>query len=176
MLTHEQNELLTRVGPVANYLTTVFPAALMVGLGLSTAVAPLTAAALGAVAGEHAGIASGINNAVSRVAGLLAVAVLGIVVLAAFNSRLDARLEGLAIPPEARQRIDAERTKLAGATAPRELPDVTRNQVDRAVDEAFVGGFRLAMFIAAGLALAGAASALLMIDGRPTPKGTPAES
>jgi EmrB/QacA subfamily drug resistance transporter len=68
--------LLTRVGPDANYLTTVFPAALVVGLGLSTAVAPLTAAALGAVAGEHAGIASGINNDVARTAGLLAVAIL----------------------------------------------------------------------------------------------------
>jgi EmrB/QacA subfamily drug resistance transporter len=68
--------LLTRVGPAANYLTTVFPAALVVGLGLSTTVAPLTAAALGAVPGEHAGIASGVNNDVARTAGLLAVAIL----------------------------------------------------------------------------------------------------
>jgi EmrB/QacA subfamily drug resistance transporter len=68
--------LLTRVGSNANYLTEVLPAAVVVGLGLSTAVAPLTAAALSTVPPENAGIASGVNNDVARTAGLLAVAVL----------------------------------------------------------------------------------------------------
>jgi MFS family permease len=68
--------LLTRVGSDGNYLTTVFPAAIVVGLGLSTTVAPLTAAALSTVPSENAGIASGVNNDVARTAGLLAVAVL----------------------------------------------------------------------------------------------------
>ncbi len=68
--------LLTRVGADANYLTTVLPAALVIGLGLSTTVAPLTAAALAAVPGDRAGIASGVNNDVARTAGLVAVAVL----------------------------------------------------------------------------------------------------
>ncbi|SDT23913.1 MFS transporter [Microlunatus soli] len=64
-----------RIGPDASYLTDVLPAAILLGLGLSTAVAPLTAAALGAAPAEHAGAASGINNAIARSAGLLAVAV-----------------------------------------------------------------------------------------------------
>ncbi len=68
--------LLIRVGPAANYLTEVFPAVVVIGLGLSTTVAPLTAAALSTVPREHAGIASGVNNDVARTAGLLAVAVL----------------------------------------------------------------------------------------------------
>lgn len=68
--------LLTRVGSDGNYLTTVLPAAVVVGLGLSTTVAPLTAAALSTVPAENAGIASGVNNDVARTAGLLAVAVL----------------------------------------------------------------------------------------------------
>ncbi|HEX4018157.1 MAG TPA: MFS transporter [Frankiaceae bacterium] len=68
--------LLTRVGSDGNYLTTVLPAAIVVGLGLSTTVAPLTAAALSTVPAENAGIASGVNNDVARTAGLLAVAVL----------------------------------------------------------------------------------------------------
>lgn len=68
--------LLIRVGPAANYLTEVFPAVAVIGLGLSTTVAPLTSAALSTVPGEHAGIASGVNNDVARTAGLLAVAVL----------------------------------------------------------------------------------------------------
>jgi EmrB/QacA subfamily drug resistance transporter len=68
--------LLIRVGPAANYLTEVLPAVFVIGLGLSTTVAPLTAAALSTVPGEHAGIATGVNNDVARTAGLLAVAVL----------------------------------------------------------------------------------------------------
>ncbi len=68
--------LLVRVGPDANYLTAVLPAVVVIGLGLSTTVAPLTAAALSTVPPQHVGIASGVNNDVARTAGLLAVAVL----------------------------------------------------------------------------------------------------
>jgi EmrB/QacA subfamily drug resistance transporter len=68
--------LLARIGPGASYLRTVLPAVLVLGLGLSITVAPLTATALGSVDNRHAGIASGVNNAVARAAGLLSVAVL----------------------------------------------------------------------------------------------------
>lgn len=68
--------LLARVGAGASYLGTVFPAVVLLGLGLSLTVAPLTATALGSVDERHAGVASGVNNAVARAAGLLAVAVL----------------------------------------------------------------------------------------------------
>jgi EmrB/QacA subfamily drug resistance transporter len=68
--------LLSRVEPGSTYWTTVFPGILVLGLGLSLTVAPLTATVLGAVDDSHAGIASAINNSVARIAGLLAVAVL----------------------------------------------------------------------------------------------------
>jgi MFS family permease len=68
--------LFTRIGAHASYLTSVLPAVILLGLGLSLTVAPLTATALGAVDERHAGVASGVNNAVARAAGLLAVAVL----------------------------------------------------------------------------------------------------
>jgi EmrB/QacA subfamily drug resistance transporter len=153
-----------------SYWTTFFPPMMMLGIGMAISVAPLTTAVMGSVSVKNAGVASGINNAVSRVAGLLAIAVLGIVVLNAFNNRLDARLERVPIPSEARRAIDAQRTKLAGAEAPPGLPAGTRRAIDDAVDEAFVGGFRLAMYIAAGLALAGALSAVTMIDGKAAKK------
>ncbi len=71
--------LLARIGPDPSYLRTVLPGALLLGLGLSLTVAPLTATALGSVDERHAGVASGVNNAVARAAGLLAVAVLPLV-------------------------------------------------------------------------------------------------
>jgi EmrB/QacA subfamily drug resistance transporter len=68
--------LMRRVGPGASYLTDVLPAVVVIGLGLAATVAPLTATVLAAASDEHAGIASGINNAVARVAGLLAISVI----------------------------------------------------------------------------------------------------
>jgi EmrB/QacA subfamily drug resistance transporter len=68
--------LTIRIGAGAHYLTDVLPAVVLFGLGLSTLVAPLTATVLAAAPAEHAGVASGVNNAVARAAGLLAVALL----------------------------------------------------------------------------------------------------
>src|SRR6185312_8420177 len=86
--------LFMRLDPGADYLADVLPAVLVFGLGLSATVAPLTATVLDSVAERRVGIASGINNGVSRVAGLLAIAVLGAVISAHFGARLDSELAG----------------------------------------------------------------------------------
>jgi EmrB/QacA subfamily drug resistance transporter len=78
--------LLLRVGAEADYLAEVLPAILIFGLGLSATVAPLTATVLDSVEERHVGIASGVNNGISRVAGLLAIAVLGAVISAKFGA------------------------------------------------------------------------------------------
>lgn len=154
------------------YWTTFFPAVAVLGVGMAVSVAPLTTTVMGAVEVRRAGVASGINNAVSRTAGLLAVAVLGIFILNAFNSSLDRRLAALEIPPGAQQMLDEQRVKLAGAQVPAGTDDEMRADMEQAIDESFVAGFRLVMFIAAGLALASALSAFLMIEGKaPEPSG-----
>ncbi|MNS62674.1 Multidrug resistance protein stp [compost metagenome] len=148
--------LLAVPGVGGPYWSTFLPGIAVLGLGMSVAVAPLTTAVMGAVSQDKAGVASGINNAVSRVGGLLAVAVFGVVILLAFSRGLEGRLTGLDLPPTVQTTILAHRERLAELPPPAELAPVTRAAVARAVDEAFVDGFRLAMALAAGLALASA--------------------
>ena len=139
---------------------------------MAVTVAPLTTAVMGAVEDRHAGLASGINNAVSRTAGLLAVAAFGIVVAAGFRGGLDQRLDELSLPDEVRAGIDAQRDRLAAAEPPAGLDEATRGEVARAIDEAFVTGFRAVMLLGAGLALASAVVAWLLIEGKPAPAET----
>jgi len=150
-----------------SYWTTFFPAITVLGVGMAISVAPLTTTVMGAVKVSQAGIASGINNAVARTAGLLAIAILSIVVLNAFNRSLDQRLANLGIPPEVQQMLAQERIKLAGAEVPPGLSSEVRAMLSQAIAASFVDSFRLIMFIAVGLALLSAIVALLMIKKRP---------
>ena len=150
-------------GVNGGYWKTFFPAVLVLGFGMAISVAPLTTAVMGAVEERHAGVASGINNAVSRCAGLLAVAVLGLVLLGTFSHGLDRRLAALGLPPEVRQSLSSERTRLANLEAPASAPPEVRARVRTAVDEAFVDGYRRVMLVASGLALLASLSAAWLI-------------
>jgi hypothetical protein len=128
---------------------------------------PLTTVALGSVDGEHSGVASGVNNAMARVAGLLAVAVLGLFAYGAFSATLDARLEAMDLPGGVRSHLETAKADLAAAEAPEGVDAGTAAQIERAIDESFVAGFRAVMAVSAGLALASAlAAAVLVGDGR----------
>ncbi|MBV9229391.1 MAG: MFS transporter [Chloroflexi bacterium] len=153
-------------GVGGSYWTTYFPAVIVLGLGMAVSVAPLTTAVMSAVEPHRAGIASGVNNAVSRAAGLLAIAVLGIVMVGIFSSSLDSRLEALQTTPQVRQQIDAQRVKLGGIQVPSDVSHNVSLSLQKAIDEAFVDGFRVVMFTASGLALASALSAFLLIEGK----------
>ncbi|WP_250121336.1 MFS transporter [Chroococcidiopsis sp. CCMEE 29] len=149
-----------------SYWTTFFPAVFVLGLGMAITVAPLTTTVMGAVEVRQAGIASGINNAVARTAGLLSIAVLSIIVLRAFNFGLDRRLAPLKIPPEVQQVLDQQRIKLAGAEVPAGLSNELSAVLRRAIAESFVDSFRLVIFIAVGLALVSALIAALTLKKR----------
>jgi EmrB/QacA subfamily drug resistance transporter len=147
-----------------SYWTTFFPAVVVLGLGMALSVAPLTTTVLSAVEVRHSGLASGINTTVSRVAGLLAVAVLGLVILGFFSRDLDRRLAGLDLPPEAKATVQAERIKLAAIEVPPSVGDAQREELRRAIDEAFLYGFQRVMLITAGLALLASLSSWWLIE------------
>jgi EmrB/QacA subfamily drug resistance transporter len=159
-----------------SYAKTFFPALLVLGFGMAVSVAPLTTVVMNSVDQDRVGTASGINNAVARVAGLLAIAVLGIVMVQAFARRLNHSLAPLSLPPALRQEFQAGEIKLAGLEVPAGLDLATRTAVRQSIGEAFVFGFRIVMLTCAGLSAAAAAVAWLMIPktrNRPVPAASP---
>jgi len=147
----------------ANYWTSFFPAIIVMGVGMATSVAPLTTTVMGAVKAEQSGVASGINNAVARTAGLLAIAVFGVVMLQRFGATLDRRLGQIQISNDVRQSIDAQRVRLADVKLPASVNAETREQVEGTVADSFISGFRLIVLISAGLAILGGLSSWLLI-------------
>jgi len=141
------------------YWTTFFAPTVVLGLGMALVVAPLTTAVMDSVDKDHFGVASGINNAVSRTASLLAVATLSLVVAGTFNERLSQQLASIAPSPQIAAAVDAQRPKLAAAQAPQTASKEVQQQIDHAIAASYVSGFRLAMVLAALLALIGAGCA-----------------
>src|SRR5947207_5407784 len=146
-----------------SYWIKFFPPVAVLGLGMAICVAPLTTAVMSSVAENHAGIASGINNAVARTASLVAIAVLGIVMLHVFNHALDSRLAEWNVPPSVTRSFQMQRTKLAAIAIPEDQDPASQQLIRRAIDESFVSGFRMVMLIGAALAVASAATALIFI-------------
>jgi len=149
-----------------SYWITFFPAVLVMGLGMTITVAPLTTTVMGAVEQSHAGIASGINNAVSRTAGLLAIAILGMVAFAVFTSSLDTRLATLHMSPGVSQLIEAQRARLAGISIPPTVSSEVQTALKRAIDESFVSAFRLVSLLGAALALLSSLAAWVLVAGK----------
>jgi len=153
-------------GVGGSYWTTFFPPMVVLGFGMAVSVAPLTTTVMNAVPEKRAGVASGVNNAVSRIGGLLGIAVLGIVIVHSFNRELDRRLAPMDLAAEVRRAIDEQRVRLAGAEIPSSIDERTRVALKQAIDESFVFGPRLVMLTALGLALASALVAFTVIENR----------
>nr|MBA2395908.1 MFS transporter [Ktedonobacteraceae bacterium] len=155
--------LLARPMIGGTYWTTFFPALLVLAVGISTTVTPLTTTVMGAVESQHAGLASGINNAVSRLAALISVAVFSIVVLSVFAGQLDSRLSASGVAPTVQQQLDVQQTRLVGMQIPTAITGPSRVTLEQTIKESFVVAFRVVMLTASVLALVSALIASLTI-------------
>jgi hypothetical protein len=147
----------------------------VLGLGMALSVAPLTTTVMRAVPTTHAGTASGINNAVSRTAGLLAIAVMGLILATVFDRTLNRALADLDLSKEERSAVNEERSKLAGAEPPAEVLGAKLESVRGAIDEAYVRGFRVVMAAASILSLLAGVTAWWFLEPAAVPVEAPAK-
>ncbi|HEV2731371.1 MAG TPA: MFS transporter [Terriglobales bacterium] len=158
--------LFARPSVGGSYWTTFFPAFVVLGLGMAVSVAPLTTVVMSSVEQDRAGTASGINNAVARVAGVLAIAILGIVMVSAFSHSLQQSLARLDLAPGVLGEIHSNVIKLGALDVPSNVDASTSAAIRTAIIQAFVFGFRIIMLLCAGLAVASTGVALRMISSR----------
>jgi EmrB/QacA subfamily drug resistance transporter len=150
----------------ASYWSGPFPAFLVLGFGMAISVAPLTTVVMNSVEQDRAGAASGINNAVARVAGVLAIAVLGVVMVTIFANSLRASVMTLHLTSPVVHYLESNMARLGGLEAPAGLDPQMTASVRGAISHAFLFGFRITMSICACLALASATVAWRMIPAR----------
>ena len=163
-----------RVEGMSGFWVSYFPGILVFGLGMAFTVVPLTAAVMGAVGQEFSGMASGVNNALSRVAGVFANAVLGALAVVVFTAAVAKRVDGLGLDGRDRQLVMAETSKLGDAKVPEEVKkaswDISEG-VEAAYKEGFVRAYAVILRIAAGLAFAGAGCAVIFVKAGKVVKG-----
>jgi len=147
-----------------NYWRMFFPAFVVLGFGLAVSVAPLTTVIMNSVDQKRAGTASGINNAVARIAGLLSIAALGVVMLGAFSSHLNRSLNSLPIPSDALSQLQAREIDLAALSVPSGIDAGMTAAINASIERAFVFAFRIVMLICATLSIVGALCAWRIVS------------
>jgi EmrB/QacA subfamily drug resistance transporter len=149
-----------------NYWTTYFPAVLVLGIGATFFIAPLTTTVFDSSDPKLSGLASGINNAVARSAGLIAIALFGVVFAGVFSGGFDGRLQRAHISATTRTLANAERAKFSAGTVPPDVPAADRPAVTAAVKEGYLAGFRAVQYVSALVAFLAAIVAFIALPAR----------
>ncbi len=148
----------------SSYWTSFFPAVMVMSIGMTTSVAPLTTTVMSALDERHAGVASGVNNAVSRIAALFAVAVFGIFMLNSYDKNFGERLNAIPISSEIRMQLMEQSTDFVNTRVPDNVGTEARTAIQHAIRESFVSGFRIIAYLAAALAVASALVSWFLIS------------
>ena len=151
--------LLILAGINSSYWTNFFPAITVLGLGMTISVAPLTTVVMSSIAESYVGIASGVNNAIARIAGLLAVAILGLVMTMTFNQQLAEKLKISPLNLHVKQEILTQKDKLANI----KTSDKMAHQI---IQESFIEGYKMVLWIAVVLSLMSSLTAGIFMSGR----------
>ena len=159
--------LLALPGAGGSYWTTFFPAMCVIGLGMAITVAPLTSAVMGAVDEQEVGVASGVNNTVARVAGVIAVAVFGVMALSIFGRTFSARLATLDLSPAVHAAMAVQGGNLGDVLVPAAATVAEHAAIEEAVGQALVTAFRWVALLAALLAAAGSLAAAVTVEAAP---------
>jgi EmrB/QacA subfamily drug resistance transporter len=157
--------LLIFPGTNTNYFLQFLPGLILIGVGMPIVIAPLTKSAL-SVEEKYSGAASGVNNAVARVAGLLAVALLGVIVVALFKGQLGTKMINTQLPKTMQQQIIIQENKLGGIEIPSNFTLQYKYKTQKVIDESFIYGFRWAMGINTFLAFLSAVTAFFTIHNK----------
>lgn len=155
--------MFTIPGANANFWTTFFPAEILFGFGMAGLIAPLTKSAL-AVPPEFSGTASGANNAISRIAGVMAIAIIGAITISIFQASFFKSIEKLNVDNETKQELIRRSDKMSGITLPESMTQNDKATINSAIESSFVSGFRWSMIVMAMLALCGSIVSYLTID------------
>ncbi len=157
--------LLNLSGTDASYLKHFLPGLILFGMGMALVIAPLTKSAL-SVEPRFSGAASGVNNAISRIAALMAVAILGAIVISAFTTHLSDVITASALAQAEQEMILSQSDRLGGIIIPESFNESTRNLVKNAIGESFISGFRRAMAVGAALSFGAALVSFFTIHNR----------
>lgn len=155
--------LMALSGKNINYFTSFMPALILVGLGMCLVIGPLTKSAL-SVEQRYSGAASGVNNAIARIAGLLAIALLGAIILTSFSSHLSSELDKSHLTMSEKQQISEQKNKLGAIDIPATFSSESRREAQEIIENSFLAGFRVIMTFAAFLAFLSSIIAFLTIQ------------
>lgn len=150
-----------------NYFLAVLPGVLLLGAGMTLCVAPLSAAVMASVPENQTGIASAVNNAISRLAGLVAVSLLALVLAHGFDASLSRQLSHSDLPIETRSEIVTNDAHLHDTPIPSDLDSQKHGEAVVMLDHAFLAGFRSVMLACAVSAWAGAVAVFVLLRGKP---------
>ena len=158
--------LFSLAGHDGHYWSNFFPAIVVLGLGKALCVAPLSTSVMTAVSENNVGVASGINNAVTRTAALVSIAVFGILVFTFFNSRLDLHIEAMTFQDYVREILKDQRIRLAAAELPHTIDVEMGKHLRYAINNSFLHGFNIILYISAGLCFISSVVAYFMVPSK----------